>query len=722
MADRARTRTKQTAPRDGVLLCTLGTTWLVVPEILGYLDPERYRVYPASWWRERAPAGVGPPAEVWAVTTLGDLALAGVNALRRYWDLLGPGAPALHVFAPEGVEDVAGAPEDDPMAELIYRLGLAARATGGTTLYSLAGGRKTMSSLLQKAAGVFGAERVFHVASTGAADQETRGIGPEDLAAHGLPRRVAEGIQPVDLGGEEPFEGLDWRLEGMEPVVPGRFPVEGTGSAEGVTIVRGLDGSLYREVESRRREAQRIAGNYFLHLLGQDARENFRSLYRLPASRIRALREDRLGADPRRRDEELAWLRRLPKADLHCHLGGAARPDDLPRLARAAAADAGDAFAEAEAAAADLMAWFRRTPPAAERGAEARQRIREARVGAGLPPQAFTAAVILGLSAVPAWLDLLTDPWADRGGSAEDRLRTYFAAGDLQGSSLLQGPRAIAEACRLLVERAAADRVRYLEVRCSPANLTRGGLTAAEALEAIRAGFRAACASVPGAPRVELLLIGTRHKDPEKFATHVALATADHDGQSPRVVGFDVAGDESTKSPKELRDRFEPLFRRCRKITIHAGETEPVERVWEAVYHLNADRIGHGLKLLDHPELLAHFRDRGTAVEMCPTSNDQVVGFAGPRRRDGPVYPLGQYLKRGVRVCVCTDNPGLSRTSWSEELWAAAAMTPGGLSRWDVLALVRTGFQAAFLPLPDRGDLLRRVDAEVYRTLTEEVP
>ncbi len=719
MADRARTRTKQIPPRDGLLLYTLGTTWLVVPELLGYLDPERFRVYPASWWRERAPAGVGPPAEVWAATTLGDLALAGVNALRRYWELLGPGAPTLRVFAPEGVTDVAGAPEDDPMAELIYRLGLAARATGGTTLYSLAGGRKTMSSLLQKAAGVFGAERVFHVASTQAADAATRGLTPEVLARRGFDTATAAGIVPVDLGREAAFEGLDWRFDGTEPVRAERFPIRVSERRAGVEVVEGLDGSLYREVERRRREAHRIAGNYFVHLLGREVRENFRSLYRLPASRIQALRDDRLGVDPRRRAEELAWLRQIPKADLHCHLGGVARPDDLPRLARAAAADAGEAFPEAEAAAADLMAWFRGTPPAAERGAEARQRIREARVGAGLPPQAFTAAVILGLSAVPAWLDLLTDPWADRGGSAEDRLRAYFAAGDLQGSSLLQGPRAIAEACRLLVERAAADRVRYLEVRCSPANLTRGGLTAAEALEAVRTGFRAACDRVPGAPWVELLIIGTRHKAPERFAEHVALAAVDDDGPSPRVLGFDVAGKESTRSPMELRGRFEPLFRRCRKITIHAGETEPVDRVWEAVYHLNADRIGHGLKLLDHPELLAHFRDRGTAVEMCPTSNDQVVGFAGPRGPEGPVYPLGEYLRQGVRVCVCTDNPGLSRTTWSEELWAAAAMTPGGLSRWALLALVRTGFQAAFLPLPDRGALLRDVDAEVYRVLAE---
>ncbi|GAB6064770.1 CRISPR-associated ring nuclease [Deferrisoma palaeochoriense] len=706
--------------RRPVLLCTLGGTWLVVPELLGYLDPERVPVYPAAWWAGRARPSVGPAEEVWAVTTLGQRALQGVAALRRYWALLGPGAPRLRVFAPAGVDDVvAGPPEDDPLAELTYRLALAARERGGPVLYSLAGGRKTMSSLLQKAAGVFGAARVFHVASTAEADTLTRGLTPEDLARSGFDARTAAGLVPVDLGAEEPFEGLDWALDGMTPIRSEAYPVRARETEAGVWEVEGLDGSLYREVERRRREAQRVAGNYFLHLLGQDARENFRSLYRLPASRIDALRRDRLGLDPARRDEEVAWLRRLPKADLHCHLGGAAGPGDLARLARAAAADAGEAFAEARAAVGGLMAWFACTAPGPGRVEEARRRIAEAREASGLPVHAVTAAIVLGLADLPGWLDTLTDPWGTGAGGPQERLREYFAAGDLQGSSLLQGPRAIAAACELLVERAAADRVRYLEVRCSPGNLTRGGLDPAGALEAIRRGFRTACGRVPSAPRVELLVIGTRHKEPERFAEHVRLAANDEGAASPRVIGFDVAGEESTRSPAELREQCLPLFRRCRKITIHAGETEPVERVWEAVYHLNADRIGHGLKLLDHPDLLAHFRDRGTALEMCPSSNDQIVGFAGPRRPRGPVYPLGEYLARGVRVCVCTDNPGLSRTTWSEELWAAAAMTPGGLTRWDALALVRTAFQASFLPLPDRGELLRQVDAEVYRTLTE---
>jgi len=102
--------------------------------------------------------------------------------------------------------------------------------------------------------------------------------------------------------------------------------------------------------------------------------------------------------------------------------------------------------------------------------------------------------------------------------------------------------------------------------------------------------------------------ISTRGDDDETlFRNHVALAVdpSIRGWGSPGVVGFDVAGSESTRAPRELRDLFEEIFRQCVKIAIHAGETESAENIWEAVCHLNAERIGHGLKLWDHPELLA---------------------------------------------------------------------------------------------------------------------
>ncbi len=701
-----------------VMLCTLGGSWLVVPEILGYLDPERFRVFPEKWWHGRGHPKAPPLAEVWVATTLGKP--EGVERLQAYWGLLGPDAPVLRVYAPRGVRDLGTPRENELMAELLYRLALAAREGGGPVLCSLAGGRKTMSSLLQKAASTFGAERVFHVLFSG---EGGRGADPEPerLFREGLTEEEARGIHPVDLGSEEPFEGVEWNVADVRPLRAADYPVPDAGHGPGPRAVDLREPCLYREVEGRRREAGRIARNYFFHILGADARENFRSLYRLPAGEIERLREERIGLDAGQAARDLAWLRHLPKAELHCHLGGVAGPAELSEIAAAVAAEAGPAFDEARERVRGLVEWFGATPPGPASLESAQARFRDVTDAGAVPGHWAAAAVIEALQGNPDWLDALTWPETVRVWSGLPPLEAYFAAGTLQGSALLQSRGAIGAACRVLVRKAAEDNVRYLEVRCSPAKYARQGLSPAGALEAIRQGFSAACARVQDPPRVELLIIGTRHSEHGELSTHIKLAAGEPAaGPGPRVLGFDLAGREATRSPAEVRELFLPLFQRCLKITIHAGETEPVESVWEAVYHLNADRIGHGLKLLDKPELLAHFRDRGTAVELCPTSNDQVVGFRDSWREGAGAlreYPLRRYLDEGLRVCVCTDNPGISRTTWSRELLKAARLTPGGLTRWDVLSIVRAGFQGAFLPQPERAEMLREADRQVYEAL-----
>ncbi|MBI5018190.1 MAG: hypothetical protein HZB55_22220 [Deltaproteobacteria bacterium] len=688
----------------------------MIPEILGYMDPARFPVYPVSWWEDKERPSLAVPEEVWAVTTIGGPARGASRFLRRYWDGLAPGTPRLRVFAPGGVEDVSTPEAHERMAEAVFRLALAAREAGGAPLYSLAGGRKTMSSLLQAAAGVFGAAEVFHVASEEAVDVRTR--DGEALKAE-LSEDLAAGVHPVALGAAEAFEGLEWSFGGMAPIRGENYPLSLSGTDGGIEVLTLEGPSLYEEVARRRREATRIAQNYFIALLRQDTRENFRTLYRLPSSAIQRLRDERIGADPSREAADKAWLRRLPKTDLHCHLGGVALPGELPEIAQAVWREAGDSAGKAAECAAGLERWLAETPPLGAARGEGLRRVCEVRDGAGLPVHLATSAVIRAAARCGPWLDALCLPASGR--FVGVGIRDYMEAGWLQGSALLQSPAAIGAACRLLVRKAARDAVSYLEVRCSPAKYAREGLTPDAALEAIRLGFQAAAREVAGAPKVELLIIGTRHSEHGELHEHVRLAAeaSGSDTGSPRVRGFDLAGDESTRSPAEVRHLFMPLFEKCLKITVHAGETEPVERVWEAVYHLNADRVGHGLQLALHPDLLAHFRDRGTAVELCPSSNDQVVGFWDVRRGgdQGAAYPVRRYLEEGVRACVCTDNPGISRTDWTGELYKAAAMVRGGLSRWEILILVRNGFEAAFLPLPEGGELLRSADEAVYRAL-----
>ncbi|HID38343.1 MAG TPA: hypothetical protein EYP36_02370 [Calditrichaeota bacterium] len=180
------------------------------------------------------------------------------------------------------------------------------------------------------------------------------------------------------------------------------------------------------------------------------------------------------------------------------------------------------------------------------------------------------------------------------------------------------------------------------------------------------------------------------------------------------IVGFDLAGAEYVRSPAQLREAFLPLMEESMNISIHAGETENVKNIWEAVYYLNADRIGHGLTLNDDAKLKSRFLNRKITIEMCPSSNDQIIGYG----RGKKPYPLRDYLEYGLRVTINTDNPGISRTSLSEEYYKAAAITEGGLSRWEVLQLVRNGFRGAFLPFEDRQKKLLESEKKIIDLLS----
>ena len=173
------------------------------------------------------------------------------------------------------------------------------------------------------------------------------------------------------------------------------------------------------------------------------------------------------------------------------------------------------------------------------------------------------------------------------------------------------------------------------------------------------------------------------------------------------VVGFDVAGEEDWSNLSDLERVFRPAFEACVPVTIHAGEGATVKGIWNAAYRLHADRIGHGLTLPDDPALMARFRDRGIAVEMCPTSNVEVVGY-GP-----PDYPLKALWAAGLHVTINTDNPAFGRTNPAREFVEASRLC-GGLSLWDALAILKQGFAHAFIPAEEREAMLKEVDRVIF--------
>ncbi len=152
------------------------------------------------------------------------------------------------------------------------------------------------------------------------------------------------------------------------------------------------------------------------------------------------------------------------------------------------------------------------------------------------------------------------------------------------------------------------------------------------------------------------------------------------------VVGFDIAGAEAGYPPTRHLDAFQYVARENFHITIHAGEAFGLPSIWEALQWCGAERLGHGVRIVDDifvedgqyklGRLAAYVRDRRIPLEMCPTSN--VNTGAAPSIAE---HPIGLLRRLRFRVTVNTDNRLMSDTSMAQRAPAAAAMPSATASR-----------------------------------------
>lgn len=268
--------------------------------------------------------------------------------------------------------------------------------------------------------------------------------------------------------------------------------------------------------------------------------------------------------------------------------------------------------------------------------------------------------------------------------------------------AVLQTPEAIARVAREMVHDARDDGLRYLEIRYCPQLSTRRGLTLDEVVAAEWRGLQQGMAETGVVARI--INCSLRHYDPQlsvEVAEH-SVRMRDHG-----VVGFDLAGGEAGRPPERHREAFDIAARGGLGITVHAGEAAGPESIFEAIHACHAERIGHGTRLVEDPDLLAYVRDRRILVEVNITSNVQTHAV-----ERAAVHPVRRLFDEGVAVTLCTDSWLMSGVRLSDEyLLAREALgfTPAEL---EVMALA--AFEHAFAPWPVRQQLLaaRRADPE----------
>jgi len=714
-----------------ILLCTLGASWAVIPEILGWLAPNVLDLYARHPQRPALDAlrkqhGLQAPAELWVCTTEGAQTQASLDYLLAWWQELGRPLP-LRTWTAAGTDQLASQAECDHIRELTLRVTLLAseQVQGGQLLLSLAGGRKTMSADLQTAGAMFGAAAWLHVVSPEPAPAALFARTPEHQAAQPLlfsrplATELAQAITPLVAGTGTRNELLDIAIDGQR--VDSRsfaLPLAESGQVLSWPLPPQGD-TLQRELARRQSQSSQLMGNFLAQLAQAEHHDNWRSLYRLPPAQIQALRSTPVGPG------HTAWLTALPKADLHRHLGGC--------LDLTAQREVAEAIWNAMPPADRLqrqgdVAWLLRqddwpwdwpqrlrAQPSAQHSQADAYRLRAERC----------AMVLLNADdeTLQRHLFDVTEPrvalrnWHPHGFAAYER------PGELSGSALLAHPAAVAPYARAVVAQARAEGLSYLELRGSPhkyrphdpAGFLRDFMAALQ-----QAGAQVDARPCPHPLRIGFIWILDRRQS-DTMAQVVLQATAAHNTLSGFLLGLDLAGDEGTHAPDALASAFMPAFADCLPLTIHAGEGEDAQHIWQAAYHLHADRIGHGLTLADNLPLMARFRDRGICLELCPSSNREVVGFTDPAysASEGlPTYPLRQFMQAGLPLAICTDNPAISRTTMTDEFLAAARMADGGLTLWECLALMRQSFVHAFLPSTEREALLKRVDGQIFTLLT----
>jgi adenosine deaminase len=287
--------------------------------------------------------------------------------------------------------------------------------------------------------------------------------------------------------------------------------------------------------------------------------------------------------------------------------------------------------------------------------------------------------------------------------------------------AVMQSKEAIIRVSRECAIDLARDGVVYAEVRGAPELFTEQGLTLDQVVEATLEGYKqgmAEAASEGNKIRVESLLCGMRQNNRSQEA---AAAVVKY--RNKGVVGFDIAGPEDGFPPTNQLETFEYLRKENAHFTIHAGEAYGLPSIWEAIQICGAERLGHGVRIIDDIDfsgdkpklgpLASYVRDRRIPLELCPTSNLQ-TGAA----KTYSDHPIGMLAKLRFRVTLNTDNRLMSRTSMSNEM--SECVKSFGWKFADLQRVTVNALKSSFIPFEERLEIIEKVVKPAYAAISAE--
>lgn len=312
-----------------------------------------------------------------------------------------------------------------------------------------------------------------------------------------------------------------------------------------------------------------------------------------------------------------------------------------------------------------------------------------------------------------------------------DELATWFRTRSHSGSlerylepfshtvAVMQTPEALHRVAYECVEDLAADSVVYAEVRFAPELHIDRGLSFDAIVDAVLAGFadgEKACAASNRPIVVRLLVTAMRHAAVSREIAELAIRFRDKG-----VVGFDIAGAEAGNPPTRHLDAFEYMRDHNARFTIHAGEAFGLPSIHEAIAFCGADRLGHGVRIVDDIEVLddgqvrlgqqaSILRDKRIPLELCPSSNVQTGAVKSIAE-----HPFDLLARARFRVTVNTDNRLMSDTFMSREMHRLVEAFGYGWS--DLERFTINAMKSAFIPFDERLAIIDEVIKPRYAVL-----
>ncbi|MCI9889582.1 adenosine deaminase [Micrococcales bacterium 31B] len=297
--------------------------------------------------------------------------------------------------------------------------------------------------------------------------------------------------------------------------------------------------------------------------------------------------------------------------------------------------------------------------------------------------------------------------------------------------AVMQTEAGLMRVCREYVLDLAADGVVYGETRYAPELFTEGALSMEDVVQIVQQGLAEgmqAAAELGSPVRVGTILCAMRMAQRSYEVAELALRYRDRG-----VVGFDIAGAELGFPASDHKAAFDLLHENNFPVTIHAGEADGLESIWQAVSVCNTQRIGHGVRIAEDissfdpataevtpdsamlGQLASWVRDRRIALEVAPCSNVQTGASESIAK-----HQITLLHRLGFNVTLNTDNRLMSATSMTHEM--AQLVAQAGWTAQDLYIVTVNALESAFIPWDERNAIIRDVIDPGYAPVLEDAP